>query len=79
MSYTFIFLFRAILSSLNVAKASITIPPDFLEAGRPAAISLPELHSCGENPALPAQEVGCFFRFSSGVLLPPYVVCAMQN
>ena len=36
------FLFCAVLSSLIMAEATIAIPPDVLEAARPAAIPLPE-------------------------------------
>ena len=45
------FLFFAVLSSLSMAKASVT---------RPAAISLPEPLASGESAALPAEEVVCF-------------------
>ena len=41
-----------------MAEASVTIPPDFLEAGRLAAIPPPIPHSCGENPTVSVQGVG---------------------
>ena len=55
------FLFCAVLSSLSMAEAAIAIPPDVLEAARPAAIPLPEPPSSGESAALPTEEVVCFF------------------
>ena len=45
----FCFLFWAILLSLNMAEASVAIPPDFLE-----------IPVSGESPALPAEKVVCF-------------------
>ena len=54
------FLFCAILSSLSMAEAAVAIPPDVLEAARPAAIPLPEPHARDESPALPTEEVVCF-------------------
>ena len=54
------FLFFAVLSSLSMAKASVTLPADVLKAARPAAISLPEPLASGESAALPAEEVVCF-------------------
>ena len=54
------FLFCAVLSSLIMAEATIAIPPDVLEAARPAAIPLPEPPSSGESAALPTEEVVCF-------------------
>ena len=54
------FLFCAVLSSLSMAEAAVAIPPDVLEAARPAAIPLPEPPACGESPALPTEEVVCF-------------------
>ena len=54
------FLFCAVLSSLSMAKAAVAIPPDVLEAARPAAIPLPEHPPSGESPILPTEEVVCF-------------------
>ena len=54
------FLFFAVLSSLSMAKASVTLSADVLKAARPAAISLPEPLASGESAALPAEEVVCF-------------------
>ena len=54
------FLFCAILSSLSMAEAAVAIPPDVLEAARPAAIPLPEPHARDESPVLPTEEVVCF-------------------
>ena len=54
------FLFCAILSSLSMAEAAVAIPPDVLEAARPAAIPLPEPHARDESPSLPTEEVVCF-------------------
>ena len=54
------FLFCAVLSSLSMAEAAIAIPPDVLEAARPAAIPLPEPPASDESPALPTEEVVCF-------------------
>ena len=54
------FLFCAVLSSLSMAEAAIAIPPDVLEAARPAAIPLPEPPARDESPALPTEEVVCF-------------------
>ena len=45
----FCFLFWAILLSLNMAEASVAIPPDVLE-----------IPVSGESPALPAEKVVCF-------------------
>ena len=54
------FLFWAVLSSLSMAKASVTLPVDVLKAARPAAIRLPEPPASGESAALPTEEVVCF-------------------
>ena len=54
------FLFCAVLSSLSMAKAVVAIPPDVLEAARPAAIPLPKHPPSGESPTLPTEEVVCF-------------------
>ena len=54
------FLFCAVLLSLSMAKAAVTIPPDVLVAARLAAIPLPEPPSSGEIAALPTEEVVCF-------------------
>ena len=54
------FLFCAVLSSLSMAEAAVAIPPDVLEAVRPAAIPLPEPPASGESAALPTEEVVCF-------------------
>ena len=54
------FLFCAVLSSLSMAEVAVAIPPDVLEAARPAAIPLPEPPACGESPALPTEEVVLF-------------------
>ena len=54
------FLFCAVLSSLSMAEVAVAIPPDVLEAARPAAIPLPEPHARDESPALPTEEVVCF-------------------
>ena len=54
------FLFFAVLSSLSMAKASVTLPADVLKVARPAAIPLPEPLASGESAALPAEEVFCF-------------------
>ena len=54
------FLFCAVLSSLSMAKAAVAIPPDVLEAARPAAIPLPEHPASGESPTLSTEEVVCF-------------------
>jgi len=43
-----------------MAKAPVDIPPDVLEAARPAAIPAHEPPTAGENPAPPAEEVGRF-------------------
>ena len=72
------FLFCDVLSSLSMADVPVAVPPDVLQAASPAAIPLPESPAGDENPARPAEEVGCFFPFFSGVLLPPYVVFVMQ-
>ena len=54
------FLFCAVLSSLSMVKAAVAIPPDVVEAARPAAIPLPEHSVSGESPTLPTEEVVCF-------------------
>ena len=54
------FLFCAVLWSLSKAEAAVAIPPDVLEAARPAAIPPPEPPACGESAALPTEEVVCF-------------------
>ena len=55
-----VFFFCAVLSSLSMAEAAVTIPPDVLEAARSAAIPLPEPHARDESPALPTEEAVCF-------------------
>ena len=54
------FLFCAVLSSLSMAEAAVAIPPDVLEAARPAVIPLPEPPASGESAALPTEKVVCF-------------------
>ena len=43
-----------------MAEAAVAIPPDVLEAARPAAIPPPEPPACGESAALSTEEVVCF-------------------
>ena len=54
------FLFCAVLSSLSMVEAQVALPPNVPEAARLVAIPLPEPPAGGENPALPAEEVGFF-------------------
>ena len=69
------FLFCAVLSSLSMAEAAIAIPPDVLEAARPAAIPLPEPPSSGESAALPTEEVVCFLSLFLWCFAPS--ICCM--
>ena len=55
------FLFCDVLSSLSMADVPVAVPPDVLQAASPAAIPPPESPAGDENPARPAEEVGCFF------------------
>ena len=69
------FLFCAILSSLSMAETAVAIPPDVLEAARPAAIPLPEPPSSGESAALPTEEVVCFLSLFLWCFAPS--ICCM--
>ena len=56
-----------------MAEAPVAIPPDVLEAARPAAAAAPEAPIAGNNPAPPAEEVSWFLSFLS-VVPAPFVV-----
>ena len=56
-----------------MAEAPVAIPPDVLEAARPAAAAAPEAPIAGDNPAPPAEEVSWFLSFLSVVPAPPIV------
>ena len=50
-----------------MTEAPVDIPSDVLEAARLAAIPAHEPPAAGENPAPPAEKVGCFLSFFSPV------------
>ena len=56
-----------------MAKASVAIPPDALEAARPGAAAAPEAPIAGYNPAPPAEEVSWFLSFLIVVPTPSVV------
>ena len=56
-----------------MAEAPVAIPPDVLEAARPAAAAAPEAPIASDYPAPPAEEVSWLLSFLS-VLPPPSVV-----
>ena len=71
------FLFFAVLSSLSMAKASVTLPADVLKAARMAAIPLPEPPASGESAALPAEEVVCFLSLFFPVFCSLHMLCVL--
>ena len=56
-----------------MADAPVAIPPDGLEAARPAAAATPEAPIAGDNRAPPAEEVSWFLSFLSVVPAPSVV------
>ena len=56
-----------------MAEAPVAIPPDVLEAARPAAAAATEAPIGGDNPAPPAEEVSWFLSFLSVVPAPSVV------
>ena len=56
-----------------MAEAPVAIPPDVLEAARPAAAAAPEAPFAGDNRAPTAEEVSWFLSFLSVVPAPSVV------
>ena len=64
-----------------MTEAPVDIPSDVLEAARLAAIPAHEPPAAGENPAPPAEKVGCFLSFFSPVfcsLCTLHVLCRIK-
>ena len=56
-----------------MVDAPVAIPPDVLEAARPATAAAPEAPIAGDNRAPPVEEVSWFLSFLSVVPAPSVV------